>query len=124
MRKIIIIDRQEASDGRFTLKVAFWFDAPAKRRQRRVATGSAVANATTEELEAITSGAVIERVVDTESFPSGKGRGQIRNQLIDLYTSTGESVAVEEKGDDVIGTSWDGTAWTDGNGTLRAGRVI
>lgn len=114
MRQIIILDRVGwPSDDAYN--VAFWLTVPAARRPfyadaafvSRVI-GSEAPDAT--ELEALRTGAVVERV-RTIYMRTGTTAAQRAARLIAVWQ--GLQGEIDARNDwDRYGTFWDGTAWT------------
>lgn len=114
MRQIIILDRAGwPSDDAY--RVAFWLTVPVARRPFYAdaafvsqAEGDAAPDVT--ELEALRTGAVVERV-ETVYMRAGTSAAQRAARLQALWQKhQGE---VDARNDwDRYGTFWDGTSWT------------
>jgi hypothetical protein len=108
-REIIILE-QVGETGDF--RVAFWLDVPAARRAFYAdpAATSQFLNATAEEIAALRSGAVVERVERIDR-PFGGTLAQLRTTLTARHAALQARVNAENPWAR-YGTSFDGTTWT------------
>jgi hypothetical protein len=108
-RKIILLDRaSETGDYR----VVFWLDVQAARQRfyANAVASSAFLDATTEEITALQSGAVVE-VVERVNSPNGRGLPALRVALQAMH----DAMQAELDANNVwhrYGSSFDGTTWT------------
>jgi hypothetical protein len=110
-RKIIILDRVNLPSDQ-DYRVAFWLDVPAARQPfyANAAAASAVTGATQAEVDALKSGAVVERI---EAVPARANATQAA-LLAALVTRHGvlQSELTNRNPWVRYGSFWDGTAWT------------
>jgi hypothetical protein len=110
-RKIVILDRVNLpSDQDF--RVAFWLDVPVTRRQfyANPNATSAVVGATTDEVNAIRTGAVVEEIHVVPARASA-GPAAILAALVARYTARQAEFDARNPWAR-YGSFWDGAAWT------------
>lgn len=111
-KRVIVLERLDAAQLRY--RVAFWADVPAARRPFYAEAGrvSAWTGASAIENDALSTGAVAERV-DVLSFPAGLGLAAVQaSAQADWQRYQDEITAVNPWLR--YGTFWDGAAWTLG----------
>lgn len=113
-RKIIITDVLKHPSGFFEVSAVFWLTAPANRIIPRPGATSVVSPITNPELTAITSGAVVEKVVGGQEgiLPSGTSVADARGALVTRYNAEQNTLNASAAGANFIGNTWDGTTWT------------
>lgn len=121
-RQITITDRIETGES-FQVRAAFWLAPPAKSRPIKASRSSSVPNASEGELDAIASGAVVERVQVTGNFPTATTDEDIQTQLVEQYGIAQAQLNQELKGGALLGSYWDGSTWTSTDGILVANPV-
>jgi FAD/FMN-containing dehydrogenase len=110
-RKIIILDRMNLpSDQDF--RIAFWLDVPAARQQfyANSEAVSAVIGATSEELDAIKAGVVVEEIV-TVPGRAGAGQAALLAAIVSRYQARQAEFTARNPWAR-YGSFWDGTGWT------------
>jgi hypothetical protein len=110
-RKIIILDRVNLpSDQDF--RIAFWLDVPAARQPfyANPAAVSAVIGATTDEISAIRSGAVVEEIV-TVPGRAGTGQAALLAAIVSRYEARQAEFTARNPWAR-YGSFWDGNGWT------------
>lgn len=110
-RKIIILDRVNLpSDQDF--RVVFWLDVPASRQAfyAKADATSEFVGATPEELAALRSGAVVERVLVVPAT-AGTGQSSLLAALVNRYNAMQAEFTARNPWAR-YGSSWDGSAWT------------
>lgn len=110
-RKIIILDRQNLPSDQ-DYRVVFWLDVPLARQPyyQNVAATSHVVGATQAELDAIKSGAVVERV-EIISIRANATLGQIQAGLAARHGGL-QAELTSRNPWARYGSSWDGTNWS------------
>lgn len=112
-RKIVVLDSNPVLPNETAFRYALWADVPAARRERyaNVAATSAVGDVTADEVAAIRSGAVVEKVEDAR-WPNGTSLAQVQEALVQRHGSYQQEIN-EANPWASYGTSWDGATWTD-----------
>ena len=120
MRQIIILDVEPSGNNESTIVAAFWFPrtVSASRPVFARKVSSAVPNVTKSELEALISGAVVERVVRTGSVASGD-LASVPTMLQDMYAVESALVNAQQATNIHIGREWDGATWSPPRGTFE-----
>lgn len=111
-RKIIILESNPVLPGEITFRFAMWADVPVTRQARYAnpALTSDVNGATASELDAIRSGAVVERIEEGR-WPKGTTVPQVQAELIKRFQAFQADVSTDNRWAR-YGTSWDGASWT------------
>lgn len=113
MAKKIIVLEHLSWPSDLNYRIVFWLDVPAARQSlyANPAATSAFKNATTQELAALTSGAVVEQVISV-FYPAGTALSPtITNDLAARWNAAQATLNAQNPYDR-YGTSWDGTTWT------------
>jgi len=120
MRQIIIVDVEPTGNGEHTVVGAFWFRRTVSSSRPMLArkTSSVVPNVTKSELEALQSGAIVERVVRTGAL-SASELTTITSALEEMYVAELASLSAEQATHVLIGREWDGNAWSPARGTFE-----
>lgn len=114
-RKIIILESQQPGQGDIAFRYALWADVPTARQTRYADANatSAFLAATQAEIDAIRSGAVVEKVEDAR-WPTGTTIAQIQGFLVSRHNAFQTQIANANPWQR-YGTSWDGSSWTPVN---------
>jgi hypothetical protein len=114
LKRAILLDRPA---GQSAFRVCFWVDSRPSRQKFAANSDlkSEFKDATAEEVAALRSGAVVERVetisVGSSGLTPAEWLGIVRETAVDRLTALQREVAAEERWTEVYGTYWDGEVW-------------
>lgn len=114
-KRAIVLEQQiDDGDARPIFRVVLWADVPVARRPfyAQADATSAYRNATQAEIDAIRTGAVVERQMTVSADPP-QTAAQLRALIQDAWTAFQAEITARNPWSR-YGTSWDGTTWTAG----------
>lgn len=112
MKKIIILELLRGTGlGDSTLRAVFWFAIPAARRVPLTGATSAYRNASAAELLSLTTGEVLEEIIEVQ-LPPGTSTAAARGVLEVRYFRRETEIGNLPNVNQFYGSYWNGTTWT------------
>lgn len=112
MRRIVILDQQVDDAGLLQGDVLFRLDVPAALQQPAPGASSRDPGATTEETNALLTGAVTEVVYTSPAIPQDTPSAYITTQLVLNWQDLQAKLAAKVPQRQFSGAVYDGVSWT------------
>jgi hypothetical protein len=111
--RAIVLDSPDASTARANFRIALWFDVPAARQKfyaGKKPLGSIWIDALTADNTAITTGAVVEEVINYQP-DTAKSAGAMEAEVAGIWTARQAAITAYNVWPN-YGSTWDGTVWS------------